>query len=117
MTPQQAKTHSSFVTRCQRRAVSKFAFPFSFPVVSSTNVFFAVNVSLRYYLYKDECQLPHSSGSFTLLRQTVKEKFNRLEKTKINDLYFEYFEGNSKKGKLVENEFYFNMLVNNIEPN
>lgn len=84
--------------------------------MSSTNVFFAVNVNLRYYIYKDECQIPHSSGSFILLRQAVKEKFDRLEKTEINDLYFEYFQGNSKKGKIVENEFHFNTLVDNIEP-
>ena len=32
----------------------------------------------------------------------------------MDEIYFEYFQENSKKGKLVENEFQFNMLVDNI---
>ncbi|GBC43886.2 hypothetical protein GLOIN_2v1869411 [Rhizophagus irregularis DAOM 181602=DAOM 197198] len=57
------------------------------------------------------------NSSFTLLRQAIKEKFEKLEKTEITDLYFEYFHGNSKKREIVENEFHFNMLVNNIQLN
>ncbi|CAB5180814.1 unnamed protein product [Rhizophagus irregularis] len=76
-----------------------------------------IKVNLRFYLNKDECKIPHSSSSFTLLRQAIKEKFEKLEKTEITDLYFEYFHGNSKKREIVENEFHFNMLVNNIQLN
>jgi hypothetical protein len=55
-------------------------------------------VNLRLILNKDKCEIPHSSGSFTLLQQAVKEKFDRLEKTEINDIHFEYFQSNAKKG-------------------
>ncbi|CAI2201886.1 1487_t:CDS:2, partial [Funneliformis geosporum] len=64
-----------------------------------------------------ECKIPNSTGSFTLLRQAVKEKFDKLEKTEINDINFEYFQGNVKKGEIVENEFHFNTLVDNIQLN
>ena len=74
-------------------------------------------MDFKFYLSKGECKIPHSSGSFALLRQFVKQTFDRLEKTKIDDLYFEHFQGNIKKGEIVENEFHFNVLVDNIEPN
>ncbi|CAI2200963.1 5212_t:CDS:2, partial [Funneliformis geosporum] len=77
----------------------------------------SIKIILRYYIDKGECKIPNSTGSFTLLRQAVKEKFDKLEKTEINDINFEYFQGNVKKGEIVENEFHFNTLVDNIQLN
>ncbi|CAG8673971.1 120_t:CDS:2 [Dentiscutata erythropus] len=70
--------------------------------------------------YKSEnsevkCQLPHSSGSWDLLRKDVIKNFSKLshfENTKVDDLYFEI---SDEENFYIENEFQFNMLVKRIE--
>ena len=38
---------------------------------------------LRFYFSKSECKIPHSSGSLTLLRKAIKERFDKLEKIEL----------------------------------
>ncbi|RIB12844.1 hypothetical protein C2G38_2041479 [Gigaspora rosea] len=67
---------------------------------------------------KVKCVLPHSSGSWDLLRKDVIKKFSKLSKfvyTKVGDLYFEISEGNHEENLDIKNEFQFNKLVKQIE--
>ncbi|RIB26465.1 hypothetical protein C2G38_2163308 [Gigaspora rosea] len=60
-------------------------------------------------------KLPHSSGSWDLLRKDVIRNFSKLSKfenAKVDDLYFEISEGNEVN---LEDEFQFNELVDRIE--
>ncbi|CAG8795120.1 18896_t:CDS:2, partial [Dentiscutata erythropus] len=60
-------------------------------------------------------KLPHSSGSWDLLRKDVIRNFSKLSKfenAKVDDLYFEISEGNEEN---LEDEFQFNELVDRIE--
>ena len=72
-------------------------------------------MNLRFYHTTAECEIPHSSGSLSLLRDAVKAEFDRLEKISTNDLYFEYTQGKLKKK--IDSEFHFNIIVNNTKPN
>ncbi|CAG8772688.1 14218_t:CDS:2, partial [Racocetra fulgida] len=62
---------------------------------------------------KVKYQLPHSSGSWDLLRKDVIINFSKLSKfenAKVGDLYFEISEGNHEENLDIKNEFQFNEL-------
>ncbi|CAG8712016.1 9150_t:CDS:2, partial [Dentiscutata erythropus] len=66
---------------------------------------------------KSECHIPHSSGSFSLLQECVKTKFNeKLENIPTRNLYFEYYEDKNLIEQIM-NEFDLNSLVDKIKQN
>ncbi|CAG8648299.1 5315_t:CDS:2, partial [Cetraspora pellucida] len=67
-------------------------------------------VRLRHIFNKEECIIPHSSGSFNLLQKEAKALFGDLNECETSDIYFE----DPKSNNIINSAYYFNILVKKI---
>ncbi|CAB4383215.1 unnamed protein product [Rhizophagus irregularis] len=73
----------------------------------------SINVTFRHIHKVAYCQIPHSSGSFYLLKREAIAKFkNDLAEIETGDIYFE-----DQNNQGIESTFHFNTLLNNIDQN
>ncbi|CAB4424360.1 unnamed protein product [Rhizophagus irregularis] len=73
----------------------------------------SIDVKFRHIHKVAHCQIPHSSGSFYLLKREAIAKFkNDLAEIETGDIYFE-----DQNNQGIESAFHFNTLLNNIDQN